>query len=271
MQAAARRLRDRARHASMHACAGGSQRLHSATRTSHTRPPAMPREEMIGLLSGVMPMMPRDKPCHILGIADPATVPHLVPLGCDTFDSCYPTRAGRHGTMLSKRGNVRIVSVAQVLGRGGALRAGGWAGGPAAAAGRHAVASRLPSPDLIPEPPAHSPAHPCPLPSGRYRASTKTHTTHPRRAAPATPAATTRARRGPAFRRRLWCRGAREKGCAPARPSSRVLARQGPTGSPAAAAATGRRRRAAMRPLFCDSHASAIPPSLPPGWHTCTT
>lgn len=69
------------------------------------------REEMVRLLQGVMPMMPRDKPCHILGIADPATLPRLVPLGCDTFDSCYATRAGRHGTMLTPNGNVRVVRI----------------------------------------------------------------------------------------------------------------------------------------------------------------
>ncbi|RMZ52483.1 hypothetical protein APUTEX25_003626 [Auxenochlorella protothecoides] len=68
------------------------------------------REDMVGLLRQVMPMMPRDKPCHILGIADPATLPQLVPFGCDTFDSCYPTRAGRHGTMLTPMGNVRVIS-----------------------------------------------------------------------------------------------------------------------------------------------------------------
>ena len=49
------------------------------------------------------------KPVHILGIADPASVPQLVAYGCDTFDSCYPTRVGRHGTMLTKEGPLRVV------------------------------------------------------------------------------------------------------------------------------------------------------------------
>lgn len=34
----------------------------------------------------------------------------LVTYGCDTFDSCYPTRVGRHGTMLTKDGPLRVVS-----------------------------------------------------------------------------------------------------------------------------------------------------------------
>lgn len=36
--------------------------------------------------------------------------PQLVTYGCDTFDSCYPTRVGRHGTMLTKDGPLRVVS-----------------------------------------------------------------------------------------------------------------------------------------------------------------
>jgi queuine tRNA-ribosyltransferase len=34
----------------------------------------------------------------------------LVTHGCDTFDSCYPTRVGRHGTMLTDDGPLRVVS-----------------------------------------------------------------------------------------------------------------------------------------------------------------
>jgi len=34
----------------------------------------------------------------------------LVEFGCDTFDSCYPTRVGRHGTMLTNKGPLRVVS-----------------------------------------------------------------------------------------------------------------------------------------------------------------
>lgn len=34
----------------------------------------------------------------------------LVTYGCDTFDSCYPTRVGRHGTMLTRDGPLRVVS-----------------------------------------------------------------------------------------------------------------------------------------------------------------
>lgn len=52
------------------------------------------------------------KPVHILGIADTESIPKLVTYGADTFDSCYPTRVGRHGSMLTANGPLRVVSQA---------------------------------------------------------------------------------------------------------------------------------------------------------------
>ncbi len=45
-----------------------------------------------------------------LPLPGPALPTQLVTYGCDTFDSCYPTRVGRHGTMLTKEGPLRVVS-----------------------------------------------------------------------------------------------------------------------------------------------------------------
>lgn len=67
------------------------------------------REELFELLQFVMPRLPRDKPNHLLGIADVESIAGAVPLGIDTFDSCFPTRLGRHGTLLTKRfGRIQI-------------------------------------------------------------------------------------------------------------------------------------------------------------------
>jgi queuine tRNA-ribosyltransferase len=46
----------------------------------------------------------------VLGIADPTSAAPLAALGCDTFDSCYATRAGRHGTLLTDGGPLRVAS-----------------------------------------------------------------------------------------------------------------------------------------------------------------
>ncbi len=67
------------------------------------------RGELFELLRFVMPRLPKEKPNHLLGIADIDSIAGAVPLGVDTFDSCFPTRLGRHGTLLTKRfGRVQI-------------------------------------------------------------------------------------------------------------------------------------------------------------------
>ena len=70
------------------------------------------REELKSLLTWMMPLFdqgPRkSKPRHLLGIADEESIRNAVPLGVDTLDSCYPTRLGRHGTILTRQGLLRI-------------------------------------------------------------------------------------------------------------------------------------------------------------------
>lgn len=67
------------------------------------------REELFELLRFVVPLLPQERPNHLLGIADVDSIAGSVPLGIDTFDSCFPTRLGRHGTLLTKRfGRVQI-------------------------------------------------------------------------------------------------------------------------------------------------------------------
>ena len=67
------------------------------------------RQELFELLGYTTPLLPPEKPNHLLGIADVDSINGAVPLGIDTFDSCFPTRLGRHGTLLTKRfGRVQI-------------------------------------------------------------------------------------------------------------------------------------------------------------------
>jgi len=66
-------------------------------------------DELIDLLSFLMPLVPRDKPNHLLGIADIGSVERAVTLGVDTFDSCYPTQVARHGTLFThSRGKINF-------------------------------------------------------------------------------------------------------------------------------------------------------------------
>ncbi|NGX56607.1 MAG: Queuine tRNA-ribosyltransferase [Candidatus Anoxychlamydiales bacterium] len=64
--------------------------------------------EMIEMLKFTMNNIPQDKPNHLLGIGDIKSLDLSIPEGIDTFDSSYPTKAARHGTLLCKNKNIKI-------------------------------------------------------------------------------------------------------------------------------------------------------------------
>ena len=64
--------------------------------------------EMVAMLSKLMGWLPRQRPNHLLGISDEASVRAVVPLGIDTFDSCLATRVARHGSLYTRGGTVNI-------------------------------------------------------------------------------------------------------------------------------------------------------------------
>uniref|UniRef100_A0A7S4VEC6 tRNA-guanine(15) transglycosylase-like domain-containing protein n=1 Tax=Ditylum brightwellii TaxID=49249 RepID=A0A7S4VEC6_9STRA len=70
------------------------------------------RSELKDLLTWMMPLFEKEsrkeKPRHLLGIADEESIRNAVTLGVDTMDSCYPTRLGRHGTLMTREGLLRI-------------------------------------------------------------------------------------------------------------------------------------------------------------------
>lgn len=65
------------------------------------------RDEMVGMLQEAVPRLPIEKPTHLLGIGDLHSLQALIPLGIDTFDSSYPTRAARHGLLLTQEGGIK--------------------------------------------------------------------------------------------------------------------------------------------------------------------
>jgi len=65
-------------------------------------------EELVDLLNFLVPLLPRSKPRHLLGLADERSIAAGIPLGIDTFDSCFPTRIARHGTVLSRKGRFQL-------------------------------------------------------------------------------------------------------------------------------------------------------------------
>jgi queuine tRNA-ribosyltransferase len=68
------------------------------------------KEEMVDMLSFTMPLLPDNKPNHLLGIGDLESIEACIKLGIDTFDSSHPTRCARHGLVFTKQGNKKILN-----------------------------------------------------------------------------------------------------------------------------------------------------------------
>jgi queuine tRNA-ribosyltransferase len=66
------------------------------------------REEMVELLKYLMPMIPKERPNHLLGVGDLPSIEQSIPLGVDTFDSSHPTKCARHGLLFTRHGFKRI-------------------------------------------------------------------------------------------------------------------------------------------------------------------
>jgi queuine tRNA-ribosyltransferase len=66
------------------------------------------REEMETMLEYTIPALDPKRPRHLLGIGDIPSLEMAIPLGLDTFDSAYPTKAARHGMALAEKGAIKI-------------------------------------------------------------------------------------------------------------------------------------------------------------------
>lgn len=64
--------------------------------------------EMQTMLQNLMPQIPHSRPVHLLGMGDLPSIVASVPLGIDTFDSAYPTRAARHGLLLAEPQHIKV-------------------------------------------------------------------------------------------------------------------------------------------------------------------
>ena len=67
---------------------------------------------MFETLDWVMPVLPQDKPRYFMGIGLPDQIVKAVSQGVDMFDTCVPTRLGRHGSAFTSCGRVVIKNAA---------------------------------------------------------------------------------------------------------------------------------------------------------------
>lgn len=65
-------------------------------------------EKMVQVTSKITPLIPALKPVYLMGIGSPLEMLNAIEAGVDFFDSCFPTRVGRHGMVLASEGILRL-------------------------------------------------------------------------------------------------------------------------------------------------------------------
>lgn len=69
-------------------------------------------KEMTQIVDITTGYLSKDRPVHLLGIGDLPSIYSTVGFGIDSFDSSYPTKAARHGLLLSFKGPIKIMNQA---------------------------------------------------------------------------------------------------------------------------------------------------------------
>ena len=67
-----------------------------------------PKEEMLLVLDGLTPLMPRERPRYLMGVGKPEDIVEAVRRGVDMFDCVLPTRNARNGYLFTHQGTLRI-------------------------------------------------------------------------------------------------------------------------------------------------------------------
>lgn len=67
-----------------------------------------PKEDMLRVLEGLSPLMPKDKPRYLMGVGTPADLVQAVARGIDMFDCVMPTRNARNGHLFTSTGVIKI-------------------------------------------------------------------------------------------------------------------------------------------------------------------
>jgi len=70
------------------------------------------REEMLRAVEVTTEHLPTGAPRYFMGLGTPAEIVEVIARGVDMFDCVLPTRLGRHGTVMTRRGNVAVRNAA---------------------------------------------------------------------------------------------------------------------------------------------------------------
>ncbi len=67
-----------------------------------------PQQVMLGIVEGVLPALPPDRPRYLMGMGTPEDLLEAVGRGIDMFDCVLPTRNGRHGLAFTRFGPINL-------------------------------------------------------------------------------------------------------------------------------------------------------------------
>ncbi len=67
-----------------------------------------PKEDMYRMVDICDKVYPADRPRYLMGLGSPLDILESVERGVDIFDSAYPTRNARHGTIMTREGKISI-------------------------------------------------------------------------------------------------------------------------------------------------------------------
>ncbi len=66
------------------------------------------RAKTMEMIAAVLELLPKDKPRYVMGVGYPEEIVQYAAMGVDMMDCVLPTRAGRHGLLLTSEGRINI-------------------------------------------------------------------------------------------------------------------------------------------------------------------
>ena len=67
-----------------------------------------PKRMMHRMVRATLPHIPEEKPRHLMGVGSPQDIVECIRMGIDIFDSAFPTRNARHGTVFTEEGTMNL-------------------------------------------------------------------------------------------------------------------------------------------------------------------
>lgn len=67
------------------------------------------KKNMFEMVKAHKSIMPKDKPCYLMGLGSPIELIEAIELGVDMFDSRFPTQNARRGTIFTSEGKLRLL------------------------------------------------------------------------------------------------------------------------------------------------------------------